>query len=199
MIADALNFTFPDRLRLPLAFDPAGLADDLAGLFDVAWTEHFVTQNYDGDWSVIPLRAQAGATHPVLMIYPDPTATKFEDTQLLARLPHISEALAAIRCPLQTVRLMRLTPGSVIKEHSDHDLNFEHGVVRLHIPIATNPGVAFLLNRTPVTMAPGEVWYLRLSDPHSVVNRGAVDRVHLVVDACTNTWLETLFRKDSPS
>jgi len=30
---------------------------------------------------------------------------------------------------------MRLTPGSVIKEHHDNDLSFEQGLVRIHIPV----------------------------------------------------------------
>jgi hypothetical protein len=38
-------------------------------------------------------------------------------------------------------------------------------------------------------MAPGSAWYLRLSDPHSVSNNGAADRVHLVIDALANDWL----------
>lgn len=56
---------FPDRLRLPLDFEPAPLAADLARLSASGWTAHFVTQNYDGDWSAIALRAPAGARHPV--------------------------------------------------------------------------------------------------------------------------------------
>jgi len=195
MLADARDLSLPDRLRLPFAFDPLDLVEDLACLGDVAWTEHFVKQNYDGDWSVIPLRAQAGATHPIMMIYSDPSATAFEDTPLAARLPHMRTVMNRFACPLQAVRLMRLAPGSTIKEHRDHDLDFEHGVARLHIPVTTNPGVEFLLNGTEVAMAPGEVWYLRLSDPHRAANRGDADRVHLVIDAMVNGWLEgTLMR-----
>ncbi|MEJ2625872.1 MAG: hypothetical protein P8Z80_15465 [Pseudolabrys sp.] len=50
---------FPDRLLLPLAFAPARLAADLAAL-QADWTAHFVTRNYDGDWSAVALRAPAG-------------------------------------------------------------------------------------------------------------------------------------------
>jgi len=53
---------FPDRLRLPLAFDPGLLARDLERLSAGDWTSHYVKQNYDGDWSVIPLRSPAGET-----------------------------------------------------------------------------------------------------------------------------------------
>ena len=71
---------------------------------------------------------------------------------------------------------MRLTPGSVIKEHRDHDLRFEDGTVRLHIPVVTNDCVDFRLNGLPCPMAAGSCWYLWLSDPHSVANRGPEDR-----------------------
>ncbi len=178
----------PDRIKLPFAFDPARLRADLDAV-DRDWIDHLVKQNYEGNWSVLPLRHTAGATHPVMMIYSDPTATEFVDGPLLAQTPYFREVLAAFNCPLTVVRLMRLTPGSVIKPHYDHDLAAEHGMARLHIPITTNPDVEFLLNGTPVTMAPGEAWYLRLMDTHSVVNRGTSDRVHLVIDAVVDDWL----------
>jgi hypothetical protein len=44
-------------------------------------------------------------------------------------------------------------------------------------------------------MAPGSVWYLRLSDPHQVANRGETDRVHLVLDATVNPWLARMLRE----
>lgn len=192
----------PDRLRLPFAFDAARLRRDLDRLSSGAWIAHFVTQNYDGDWSVLPLRAVAGASHPVTMIYSDPSATAFEDTPFLQHCPYFRTVLAAFACELQSVRLMRLTPGSVIKEHSDGDLDIESGMARVHIPITTNPGVEFELNRSRVVMEPGSAWYLRLSDPHRVANKGAADRVHMVVDAVANDWLrETLgraAREESP-
>jgi hypothetical protein len=184
---------FPDRLRLPFSFDRDLLAADLRRLSASQWISHFITQNYDGDWSVIPLRASAGARHPVQMIYSNPTATAFEDTPMLAACPYYRTVLDSFACPLQAVRLMRLTPGSVIKEHSDHDLCFEQGSVRLHIPITTNDGVAFELNRRRVILEAGSCWYLRLSDPHRVINQGDADRVHMVIDATVNDWVEAAF------
>ncbi|WP_245477326.1 aspartyl/asparaginyl beta-hydroxylase domain-containing protein [Bradyrhizobium guangzhouense] len=183
----------PDRLRLPLSFDADQLAADLVRLSATRWIDHFVTQNYEGSWSVIPLRAPAGARHPVKMIYADPTATDFEDTPMLAECPYFRAVLSSLACPLQAVRLMRLTPGSVIREHTDLDLSFERGSVRLHIPVITNAGVEFDLNRRRVIMEAGSCWYLRLSDPHRVANRGETDRVHLVIDAAVNDWVASLF------
>jgi hypothetical protein len=180
---------FPDRLKLGLAFDAARLAEDLGRLAGIDWTRHYVEQHFSGDWSVIPLRGPAGAVHPILQIFPSPAVTAFADLPALALTPYVRQVLAAFACPLQCVRLMRLAPGSRIETHTDYDLAFEQGVARIHVPITTNPGVDFRLNDVPVVMAAGEAWYLRLSDLHSVDNRGATDRVHLVIDAEANAWL----------
>jgi len=182
----------PDRVRLPLSFDPGLLARDLQSLAGSDWIAHFVQQNYEGDWSVIPLRGKAGASHPVMMIYSDPTATAFEDTPLLQDCPYFREVLGAFACPLRSVRLMRLTPGSVIKEHTDLELSVEEGTARIHIPIVTNPQVEFYLNGSRIVLEAGSAWYLRLSNPHRVHNKGATDRVHMVVDATVNDWLKGL-------
>lgn len=184
---------FPDRLPLPFRFDSVLLARDLANLSSAAWVRHYVKANYDGDWSVVPLRAPAGERHPLRMIYADPACKVFEDTPLLAACPYFGEIIATFQAPLRTVRLMRLTAGSVIKEHHDVDLSFEDGTVRLHIPVATNPDVDFRLNGTRVALEAGSCWYLRLSDPHSVANRGSSDRVHLVVDMVVNDWVGGVF------
>lgn len=190
-----MTSVFADRLRLPLDFDPARLAADMAAISASAWIAHFVTQNYEGDWSVIPLRGPAGARHPVQMIHSDPACTAFADTPLLAAAPYLQEVLASLACPLLAVRLMRLAPGSTIKEHRDHDLAFEEGTVRIHIPVVTNEGVDFRVNGTRCVMEAGSAWYLRLSDPHRVVNRGNSDRVHLVIDASVNDWVRALFER----
>lgn len=181
----------PDRLALRRSYDPERLLGDLRILETLPWTDHFVKQNYEGIWDVLPLRGPAGATHPVMMIYSDPGCTDFTNTPFLARALYLQEVLADFHCPLQCVRLMRLGAGSEIREHRDHDLSAELGQVRMHIPIATNPEVLFLLNGVPVPMTPGSCWYLRLADPHAVKNAGTTDRVHLVVDALMNDWLET--------
>jgi len=178
-----------------MAFDPALLQRDLETLTAAEWTPHFVPEHYDGDWSAIPLRSPAGARHPIQMIVSDPIATTFVDTPWLSACPYFRTVIGAFQCQTQCVRLMRLTPGSAIKEHRDFDLDAEHGTVRIHIPITTNPGVVFELNRVAVTLAPGEAWYLRLTDPHRVANRGPADRVHLVLDAVINGWMTELLQQ----
>lgn len=191
----------PDRLCLPLAFDPARLLADIAEIADADWIAHFVPGNYEGGWSVIPLRCTAGAgkLHPILMIQSDPVATEFESTPWLERAPYLTQVLAAFQCPLLAVRLMRLEPASRIKPHRDLDLDAARGTARLHVPITTNPDVDFRLNQQRVDMAPGSTWYLRLADEHAITNAGTATRVHLVIDCAVDEWLTDLLKQAAAS
>jgi hypothetical protein len=58
--------------------------------------------------------------------------------------------------PLETVRLLKLAPGSRIREHSDFDLGERFGVVRVHVPILSNPEIEFSLGGESVLMLEGE-------------------------------------------
>ena len=186
--------------RLPFSFDARRMLQDLTRLETEDWIAHFVSQNYQGNWDVLPLRGPAGATHPVMMIYSDPTCTEFADTPFLERSGYLNEVLQSFDCSLLTVRLMRLASGSRILEHRDLDLSLADGVVRLHVPIRTNPSVDFRVNGRRVVMREGECWYLDLSEPHSVVNDGSEDRVHLVLDCEVNDWLrEQIHRPGGPA
>lgn len=179
----------PDRMQLPLQFDAGRMAAEVAAIPAGDWIAHFVKQNYEGGWSIVPLRCKAGAAHPIMMAVSDPSATEFEDTPWLARAPYLREVLDSFPCDLHSVRLMRLEPGARIKPHGDVDLDAATGTARLHVPITTNPQVDFRLNGTTVTMEPGSAWYLRLSDEHQVTNHGVETRTHLVIDCKADDWL----------
>ena len=179
----------PDRMQLPLQFDVARMAAEVAAIPAQDWIPHFVRQNYEGGWSIIPLRCKAGATHPIMMAVSDPSATEFDETPWLARAPYLREVLGAFPCALHSVRLMRLEPQSRIKPHADLDLDAAIGKARLHVPITTSPLVDFRLNGMPVVMQPGSAWYLRLSDVHQVTNASPDPRIHLVIDCAADDWL----------
>lgn len=198
-INERKEYVFADRLKLPFQFSAEKLANDLSILVKTEWTEHFVRQNYEGDWSAISLRSPVGETHPIRMIYPDPTAKEFVDTIYLKQCPYFQEVLSNFKCDLRVVRLMKLAVGSIIKEHFDHDLCYEDGAVRFHIPVVTNPDIEFYLNNERVILNAGECWYLRLSNPHRVNNFSTEDRVHLVVDATVNDWITEMFEQSSVS
>ena len=119
----------------------------------------------------------------------------FVPTPFLLLCPYLQSVLETFKTDKHSVRLMKLTPGSEIKEHRDYDL--DDGEVRIHIPVFTNEKVSFFVNKKKVEMKEGECWYLRLSDPHRVINEGESDRIHLVMDLKVNDWLSPILSKTS--
>jgi hypothetical protein len=177
------------RTRLPLRFDPEPLRSEVDGLPADAWVPHFNTQYYTGDWSGVALRSLGGREQ----LYANPaSAEPFADTATLGRCSELSTALARFECELLSARLLRLGPGAAIREHSDYKLGYEDGEVRIHVPLSTNPNVAFMHDGTRVDMQAGEAWYMDLNLPHAVHNAGGDPRVHLVVDCVINDWLRDL-------
>jgi len=180
------------HLKLPLAFDAARLQEDLAYLRPQDWAPHFNTRQYEGDWSGVALRTNPRAHVP---LYPDPTSTEFTDLPVLDRCPNIRGVLSTLECPLTFVRLLKLAAGSEIREHQDYGLSYEDGAVRLHVPIQTNPQVEFAVNGCALPLHEGECWYINFNLPHRIHNRGATDRIHLVIDCKLNPWLDAMFPK----
>lgn len=100
--------------------------------------------------------------------------------------------LGTFRCPLLSVRLLRLGPGALIKEHRDPMLGLDYGEARLHVVVSTNPGVTCRIDGTEQHWAAGECWYADFNRPHSFANRGETERVHLVLDCKADDWLRQL-------
>lgn len=181
-------------LRLPFAFNAQQLQADLLKIEPGEWVNHFNQSIYEGDWSGVALRSVHGKA---MQLYPDPTATgSFADTELLARCPYYQSVLRTFACQLTAVRLLRLRAGSSIREHRDYRLGYEDGEVRLHIPVVTNPNVAFFLQGERVWMAEGECWYLNVNLPHRVENQSKTDRIHLVIDCVVDDWMSQFFPAD---
>src|ERR1700676_551193 len=129
-------------LRLPFRFDPKRLQSDLESALAELWTPHFNRDYYQGDWSGIALRAVKGAAD-TLHSNESNSLDSFADSPVLERCEYFRETLATLLCPLKAVRLLRLKAGSIIKEHSDGDLGYNRGEIRIHIPIVTNPQLEF--------------------------------------------------------
>ncbi|MEO1260751.1 MAG: aspartyl/asparaginyl beta-hydroxylase domain-containing protein [Bacteroidota bacterium] len=181
-----------DRIKLPLTFDVAKMQEELNNL-------NFNTFIY---YDVMPLRAPAHQVDPSLPApppaddYADGSWTDWMDTKALKQSPYLMSVVDYFRqhTKVTLVRLLRLEAGAFVKEHTDPTLglHIEKSVVRLTIPIQTNDGVIFYLNREPVPMQPGECWYLRLTDPHAINNAGATERVNLTIDMIPNEWVRSM-------
>jgi hypothetical protein len=182
-------------VQLPLQLDVLRLQADVASVRPEEWAPHFNTSYYEGDWSGVALRSTGGGGS---QLYADPTKTEFVDTEVLQRCSYLREVLARFECPLLSARLLRLRAGSQIREHKDLNLGFEDGEVRLHIPVFTNPDIDFVVGGERLDLKLGECWYINFNLPHSVHNRGAADRIHLVIDCVLNDWLRAFFPAPVP-
>jgi Aspartyl/Asparaginyl beta-hydroxylase len=180
----------PSSAKLLFTLDPSGLQADLDQIKSELWVPHFNKDYFAGEWSGVALRSGGGRAD---QLYNDPSSqTRVEDTPIIKHCPNIQTVLANLKCPLKSVRFLKLAAGSTIQEHRDYDLGYELAEVRLHIPIVTNPDVIFYVDARRVDMKAGECWYLDLGLPHWVENRGQSDRIHLVIDCQLNPWLSEL-------
>ena len=180
--------------KLPFSFDAQLLQSDLQRIMPEEWVAHFNQGYYKGEWSGVALRSAGGvASH----INPEPLSQEpFRETPVLDQCPNVRALLETLKCPLRSVRFLKLAAGSRIKEHRDNDLGFESGQVRLHIPVTTNPRVKFFLDAHRILLNEGECWYLNFSLPHWIENGGDSDRVHLVIDCVLDEWLREFFPSD---
>jgi hypothetical protein len=181
-------------LQLKQYFDVATMQSEVSGLTETWWKEHYNKKHYEGSWSIIPLRSAGGDPANVYSLHVSASSNPaYSDTPLLEKCPYIQSVIGFFQCEKTSVRLMKLNAGAVIKEHTDHDMSFEEGEVRFHIPVITNEKVDFFILNDKIPMKEGECWYLNLSLKHRVTNAGNTDRIHLVIDCLVNDWVKKMF------
>lgn len=162
--------------------------NEVRALVGENWKEHYKLKDYNGNWNILSLRSPDGESDNILadLTYQD----SFKDTSFMDKCLSIKAFIQSFNCEIKAVRLMNLTVGAIIKEHTDGDLAFEKGECRMHVPIFTNPNVKFIINGERVIMDEGTCWYINANLKHSVANNGATDRIHLVFDCIVNDWLK---------
>lgn len=187
---------YPDRIKLPYFFEPKRLQADL----------HNMTLNPFIYYDVLPLRSPAHLVDTSVPVpppaedYADGSWTAWKNTPLMDKAPAIKEIVDffAQHTDVTLVRLLRLEVGAVVAEHTDPTLglHIDRSVVRLTIPVQSEKEVMFYLNHEVVPMNPGECWYLRLTDPHSIEHHGSVERINLTIDMLPNVWLKSQLMPD---
>ena len=181
-------------LQLPFFFDAKRLQEEIHLLESAPWKMHYQTLHYLGEWSGIPLRSADGkADDLIISTRPD---SIYKNTVYLQEGSYLQQVLNSFECPLKAVRLLKLNPGAVIKEHTDAELCFEKAEIRLHIPVITDDAVEFFSGKERLHMKEGECWYVNFNLPHSINNKSSINRVHLVIDADVNEWVKSLFYTD---
>lgn len=178
--------------RLPWRFDAAAALAEAQALPDSLWRTHFNEGRHDGGWQALALRHAPGAPMDVVPIEVAPSG--YADAPALAQCPELRAMLETMALPWKSVRLMRLLPGCEIREHSDAGVCAAQGEARLHVPLQTGEQVFFHVDGERIPLRAGECWYVDVSRPHRVRNRGSLARVHLVADALVDMRLFEAFR-----
>jgi mannose-6-phosphate isomerase-like protein (cupin superfamily) len=185
-------------LQLKQHFDAIAMQEEVHRLTNGWWKEHYNKKHYEGGWSIIPLRSAGGDPDNIYSLHNSGNETvRYQDTPLLQNCPYIKTVLDFFTCEKTAVRLMKLNAGAVIKEHTDHEMSFEEGEARFHIPVQTNKLVDFFILDEKIPMQEGQCWYLNLSLKHRVSNTGSEDRIHLVIDCLVNDWIKALFQNET--
>jgi quercetin dioxygenase-like cupin family protein len=176
----------PIARKLSLAFEATALERALSAA-DPAWWRRHAGPYHDGGWESISLWAPRGD-----LFEQRSKGGAFAATPALQAMPAFREVLEQLPAERNRVRLMRLAPGGHILRHSDPLHTIDERLVRLHVPVVTNPEVRFLVNDQRVIMRPGETWHVDVRFPHEVANDGTSMRVHLVADLARNPELDAL-------
>lgn len=118
--------------------------------------------------------------------WPELTVTRESGWDLLSRVavPLMTDIIKQHYDPGGTIiRAMaaKLLPGEVISPHRDAHPSFHHGH-RIHIPIITNPRVRFMIDGRPYKMKVGEAYEINNQKTHSVMNKGAEERINFIFD-----------------
>ncbi|HNP36201.1 MAG TPA: aspartyl/asparaginyl beta-hydroxylase domain-containing protein [Woeseiaceae bacterium] len=75
----------------------------------------------------------------------------------------------------------KLLAGGIIRPHRDTHPSFHHGH-RIHLPIATNPRVRFMIDGRPYRFEVGRAYEINNQKTHSVMNKGTEDRINFIFD-----------------
>ena len=159
-------------LQLPILFDAARLADEIARLPEAAWRPH--PQGFAGNDSLALITTGGDPAS-------DARAGPMLPTPHLAACPYLMQVLNRLGATWGRTRLMRLSGQAEVEAHVDTDYYWRDRM-RVHVPIVTQPTVAFQCGDAEVNMAAGECWIFDTWSLHRVVNADDRQRIHLVAD-----------------
>jgi hypothetical protein len=159
-------------IQLPLTFDAAVLAQEIAALGEGPWRPH--PQGFPGN-SMLPLVAVNGEAGNEAFSGP------MRPTPELLRCPYLTQVFASLGVVAGRSRLMRLSGHAEVTRHADQGYYWAERV-RVHIPVTTQPTVRFECGDSTINMAAGQCWIFDTWRQHRVLNDAVESRIHLVID-----------------
>lgn len=164
----------PDRIRLDRQYDVERLQNEVREIVSS------LTQQFYVYYSAVPLARKVES----------PPTYDWGLEPMLKGCSYLQHVFRSFQAEITSIRLMRLESGADLKEHTDPTLDAVHReVIRLTLPVFSDDQVEFLLNGSEVPMKPGELWYMKLSERHSVHNGSPYERINMSIDLAWNPWL----------
>lgn len=171
--------------QLPILFDAAKLAQEVAAIPESAWRPH--PQGYPGNDALALITTDGDPAS-------DARAGPMGPTPHLLACPYLMEVLEALGATWGRSRLMRLSGDAEVTAHVDTDYYWRDHM-RVHVPIVTQPTVRFNCGDEQVNMAAGECWIFDTWSLHSVHNDAVRSRIHLVADTVGGDGLLSLIEQ----
>jgi len=163
--------------------DSEPLAEAILSADPAVWDEYEERQKsyevHEQTRSIVLLFAEV-SNWPAVDISKQPGWNRFSDTAV----PLMHQIIRNWYPPGGTIiRAMaaKLMAGGRIVPHRDAHPSFGAGH-RIHVPLATNPRVRFMIDGRPAQLEVGHAYEINNQKVHSVMNKGDTDRIHFIFD-----------------
>ena len=175
------------------AVDSQALCEAVLAQEDIAWKEDKYRQEefevHHATESIVVLFVDL-AHWPKVVVTQEPGWPRLAEVAL----PLMNDIIQKHYPPGGTViRAMaaKLLAGGIINPHVDKHPSFHVGH-RIHVPITTNPRVRFMIDGRPYQFKVGEAYEINNQMNHSVMNKGAEDRITFIFDYVPPDQIEAL-------
>lgn len=175
-----------NALKLPFEFDVEIIKKELS---------QFSKTDYQDIYNSSVMLETLWLIHFIEPIIGEDGLPIFLPNDALKKCPYLLSIFEKFECPVETFRIHTLDGGASIMKHRDTGYSFEHGKVRLHIPVFTNEKVEMLVDDQPIPMKVGECWYCNFHLEHEVKNNSDQQRAHIIIDCLVNDWLTGVFEE----
>jgi len=172
-----------EPIRMFGKVDMEGLAAAILGQDEVAWNE---SEQRQRDYEVHEQTRSIVLLFANVENWPEVEVTKQPGWDRLASVavPVMHSIIRDWYPPGGTIiRAMaaKLLAGGRILPHRDSHPSFGVGH-RIHVPIVTNPRVRFMIDGQPFRLEVGQAYEINNQKTHSVMNKGATDRINFIFD-----------------
>jgi hypothetical protein len=174
------------------ALDITPLRDAILAQDDVAWDEDKYRQEefevHHQTESIVLIFVDL-EKWPDMVVSQEPGWPRLSDVALPLMDDIISKHYPAGGTVIRAMAA-KLMAGGKITPHVDRHPSFHRGH-RIHVPITTNPRVRFMIDGRPYRFQVGEAYELNNQKQHSVMNKGAEDRITFIFDYVPPGEIET--------